>query len=525
MARPKNLTRRQFTFATTSATLVASSSSALVASSSALADATARGIHAQAATPSPAEPPVGAAAQSSAEVSATAPRRLEFPPNFLWGCATSAYQIEGAVTEDGRGPSIWDTFAHVPGKTFKGETGDIADDSYHRYKEDVLLLKNLGVAAYRFSISWPRIFPGGTGKANARGLAYYERLVDELLENGIAPYVTLFHWDLPQALPGGWRSRGTAQAFADYAGFMAKRLSDRVRHFMTINEFVCFTDLGYKIGLFAPGLKLPAAEVNQIRHHAVLAHGLAVQAIRANAPGGTQVGLAENAKVYVPVIETAEHIEAARRAFREENAAFLTAVMEGRYTDAYLAHAGADAPTVAAGDMAAIGSPLDFVGLNVYQPEYARAAETPGHGTSSPAGYVVEPRPSSFPHMASPWLFIGPEVIYWAIRHVTDLWNPAAIYITENGCPGQDLRDAAGHIEDTDRIMFLRNYLTQLQRAAAENYPVRGYFVWSLLDNFEWLDGFSKRFGLHYVDFKTLRRIPKLSAAWYREVIASNAVA
>jgi beta-glucosidase len=498
----KNLTRRQFTAAATAA-LAGASSTHL--------------SRAQSAAQSTAQPAAPSAANSPAPPP-PAPRPLQFPAGFLWGCATSAYQIEGAAAEDGRGPSIWDTYAHLPGKTFKGETGDVADDSYHRYKEDVKLLKQLGATTYRFSISWPRIFPEGTGTPNAQGLTYYERLIDELLENGIAPYVTLFHWDLPQALPGGWQSRATAQAFADYAAFIAKRLSDRVRHFMTTNEFVCFTDLSYKIGLFAPGLKLPAAEVNQIRHHAILAHGLAVQAIRANAAAGTQVGLAENARIYVPVIETAEHIEAARRAFREENAAFLTAVMEGRYTDAYLAHAGADAPKVQAGDMVAIGSPLDFVGLNVYQPEYARAA-------SSAPGYVVERRPSSFPHMASPWLFIGPEVIYWAIRHVAELWNPAAIYITENGCSGQDLRDAAGHIEDSDRVMFLRNYLTQLHRAAAENYPVRGYFLWSLLDNFEWLDGFSKRFGLHYVDFKTQQRIPKLSAAWYREVIARNAVA
>jgi beta-glucosidase len=481
----KHLTRRQFTAAAAAA--VAGASAPKISPAQA-----------------PGAPPV--------------PRPLKFPAGFLWGCATSAYQIEGAATEDGRGASIWDTYTHLPGKTFKGETGDVADDSYHRYKEDVQLLKDLGAATYRFSVSWPRIFPEGTGKANSQGLAYYEHVVDELLENGIAPYVTLFHWDLPQALPGGWRSRGTAQAFADYAAFVAKRLSDRVQHFMTINEFVCFTDLSYKIGLFAPGLKLPAAEVNQIRHHAILAHGLAVQAIRASAKGGTQVGLAENAKIYVPVIETAEHVEAAQRAFREENAAFLTAVMEGKYTDAYLAHTGADAPKVHAGDMAAIGSPLDFVGLNVYQPEYARAAASPG-------GYRVERRPASFPHMASPWLFIGPEVIYWAVRHVADLWNPAAIYITENGCPGEDRRDAAGDIEDTDRVMFLRNYLTHLHRAAAENYPVRGYFLWSLLDNFEWLDGFGKRFGLHYVDFKTLQRIPKLSASWYRAVIAGNAVA
>ncbi len=229
------------------------------------------------------------------------------------------------------------------------------------------------------------------------------------------------------------------------------------------------------------------------------------------------MGLAENAAVYVPVIETPAHIEAAKRAMREENAPFLTAVMEGRYTDGYLTREGANAPKVESGDMQAIGSPLDFVGLNVYQPDYVRA-------DSSPAGYVIEKKPASFPHMPSPWLFVGPEVIYWAARNVTKLWNPRAIYITENGCSSDDVRNAAGRIVDTDRVMFLRNYLTQLHRAVSENYPVRGYFLWSLLDNFEWADGYQKRFGIHYVDFETQQRIPKLSAEWYREVIARNAV-
>jgi beta-glucosidase len=449
---------------------------------------------------------------------ASAAKPLTFPPNFLWGCATSAYQIEGAVAAEGRGPSIWDVFAHTPGKTHLGETGDVAGDSYHLYKEDVKLLKDLGAKTYRFSLSWSRIFPEGRGQPNEPGLAYYQRLIDELLKNGIQPYVTLFHWDLPQALAGGWQSRDTAKAFADYAAYVARRLSDRVRHFMTTNEFVCFTDLSYQIGQFAPGLKLAASQVNQIRHHGILAHGLGVQAIRANSLSGTQVGLAENPKVYVPVIENAEHIEAAKRAFREENAAFLTAVMEGQYTDGYLQREGANQPKVEGGDMKIIGSPLDFVGLNVYQPEYARA-------DAGASGYAVARRPSSFPRMASPWLFIGPEVIYWAIRHTSDLWNPHAIYITENGCSCEDFREADGRIEDTDRVMFLRNYLTYLQRAAAEGYAIKGYFLWSLIDNFEWADGYSKRFGIHYVDFKTRKRSRKLSANWYREVILRNSVA
>ena len=441
----------------------------------------------------------------------------QFPPKFLWGCATAAYQIEGAVSEDGRKPSIWDTFSHTPGKTFQGETGDIADDSYHLYKEDVKLLKNLGVGAYRFSISWPRIFPDGRGQPNEKGLAYYQRVVDELLENKIAPYITLFHWDLPQALPGGWQSRDTAKAFADYAGYVSRRLSDRVGHFFTINEFASFTDAGYQTGESAPGLHLPDAQVNQVRHHAVLAHGLAVQAIRANARPKTQIGLAENADVCVPVIETHEHIEAARRATREENAPFLTAVMEGKYTDGYLRREGANAPQVEAGDMKIIGSPLDFVGLNAYTPEYVRA-------DASPAGYAIEPRQSSYPHMASPWLYIGPEVLYWAIRNVSEIWQPRTLYITENGCSADDVVTAEGRVEDTDRLMYLRNHLTHLHRAASEGYPVRGYFLWSLLDNYEWADGYSKRFGIHYVNFKTQARTPKLSAEWYREVISRNAV-
>jgi beta-glucosidase len=455
--------------------------------------------------------------QGIAATRAPSPNPLTLPSGFLWGCATSAYQIEGGVAEDGRAPSIWDTFAHTAGKTFNGQTGDVADDSYHRYQEDVKLLRDLGAKAYRFSISWSRVIPNGTGQTNPKGIAYYDRLVDELLKSGIQPFVTLFHWDLPAALSGAWQSRDTAKAFADYAGVMAKHLSDRVRHFITTNEIVCFTDLSYRVGQFAPGLKLGATQVNQVRHHGALAHGLGVQAIRANSPSATQVGIAENPRVFVPVIETPAHIEAARRAYREENAPFLTAVMEGKYTDAYLAREGASAPKVASGDMAIIGSPIDFVGLNVYQPDYVRASE-------SPLGYTIEARPGSFPHMPSPWLYVGPEVMYWAIRLTSELWKPTAIYITENGCSAEDLKQPGLGVQDTDRVMYLRNHLTHLSRAAQEGFSVKGYFLWSLLDNFEWADGFEKRFGIYHVDFDTQNRTPKLSAEWYREVIRANAV-
>ena len=444
--------------------------------------------------------------------------KLKFPDGFKWGCATAAYQIEGGAKADGRGPSLWDVFSHTPGKTHEGDTGDVANDSYHLYKTDVQLLKNLGVQTYRMSMSWSRVFPDGKGRVNQAGIDYYSRVVDELLANGITPYVTLFHWDTPAALQGGWQNRDTSKAFADYAAFSTKTLGDRVKNWMTTNEFICFTDLGYKIGQFAPGLKLPDAQVNQIRHHAILAHGLAVQAIRANTTAGTQVGLAENAIVYCPVMETPEHIEATQKATRIENGMFLTALMEGKYPDEYLQQEGANAPKVQPGDMQAIGSKLDFVGLNIYTPQYVRADSSARHG------YKVLATPTSYPHMASPWLSIGPECIYWGVRNVVDLWKIPAVYITENGTSSDDVLNPEGAVEDSDRLMYLRNHLTHLHRAASEGYPVKGYFLWSLMDNFEWADGYSKRFGIHYVDFKTQKRTPKLSAQWYKQVIAQNTV-
>ena len=457
------------------------------------------------------------AAGQTARSAATA---RSFPQGFLWGSATASYQVEGAVNEDGRGPSIWDTFSHTEGKTNNGDTGDVADDHYHRYKEDVQLMKALGLKTYRFSVAWPRVFPQGAGAPNPKGLDFYNRLVDELLANNIQPYCTLFHWDLPQALEdkGGWQSRFTSEAFATYAGYVAQHLSDRVKHFMTLNEMRSFVDIGYRDGRHAPGLKLPPAGVNKVRHHAVLAHGLGVQAIRANAKSGTRVGLAENASATVPVIETPEHIAAAKKAYREANAGYLTAIMEGRYTDAYLAHAGADAPKFTDADMKAIGSPVDFVGLNVYNPSYIRADD-------SPSGFAFIPAPASFPHMMSNWLHVGPEALYWSPKLAAEIWNIKEIYITENGASSADVLTPDGHVYDSDRVMFLRNYLTQLHRAVSEGVPVRGYFCWSLMDNYEWADGYAYRFGLHYVDFATQKRTPKLSANFYREVIASNGLA
>jgi beta-glucosidase len=346
---------------------------------------------------------------TTAATPASAGRR--FPGGFYWGVATSAYQVEGAWNEDGKGESIWDRFAHTPGKIKNGHTGDVANDHYHRYAEDVALMNSIGANAYRFSIAWPRIFPGGTGRPNPKGVGFYSRLVDELLAAGIEPFATLYHWDLPQALKdryGGWQSVETVRAFADYAGYVAAQLGDRVTHFFTINEFRSFVEAGYRgtdvqvgggktLHLGAPPeLQLPAAELNQVRHHAVLGHGLAVQAIRASGRAGTRVGFAENMAAAVPVIDTPEYVQAAETATRELNAAFLTVMLEGRYTDAYLAGAGRDAPRFTGEELAAIGSPVDFAGINVYRPNvYVTPSDTP-------PGYRTTPISASHPRWPPP---------------------------------------------------------------------------------------------------------------------------
>lgn len=460
------------------------------------------------------------AAQQSAETGHPQADFYKFPDKFLWGCATAAYQVEGAAEADGRGPSIWDTFSHTRGKVANNDTGDVSADDYHRYKEDVQILKSLGCKVYRFSTAWPRIFPSGTGQPNERGIDFYNRLVDELLANGIEPYCTLFHWDLPQTLQDrykGWQSRETSAAFGEYAGYVASKLSDRVRHFFTMNEFSSFVDLGHKQGIHAPGLKLPPAQLNQVRHNAVLAHGLAVQAIRAKGKPGTKVGLAENLLSGIPAIEAEPHLKAAAQATRFLNAQYLTVIMEGRYMDEYLQEQGAAAPKFTQEDLKIIGSPLDFIGINIYTPVYVQA-----DGTK--AGFSVLKKPQSYPHMASPWLDIGPEALYWGPRNVASIWGVKELYITENGCSSADVLTPDGQVNDTDRVMYLRNYISKLHRATVEGYPVRGYFLWSLMDNFEWADGYGLRFGIYYVDYKTLKRYPKLSAHWYREVIRRNAV-
>ena len=465
-----------------------------------------------------------AAAQSVPAIYPATPHR--FSENFIWGTATASYQVEGAVHEDGRGPSIWDTFSHTPGKTYQGQTGDIADDFYHRYHEDIASMKQLGVGGFRFSIAWPRVFPEGTGTPNPRGLDFYKRLVDALREANIEPFCTLFHWDLPQALQdkyGGWTSRATAQAFADYVHYTVGQLSDRISHWMTINEFGSYIDLGYGIGVFAPGLKLPRKEWMQTRHNAVYAHGLAVQAARAAATRPIQVGLAEDMTGVMPAIEDDAHIRAAEIGLREENAWHVTAIFEGRYTDHYLQSLGPDAPVFTPEEMKVISTPIDFLGINIYTTQEAVPSD-------AAPGYRMVPRPASYPHMASDWIFFNPQAVYWTPKLTSTLWNVKTIYITENGCSSDDVlhtdaQHPEGFVLDSDRVMYLRNYLTQLQRGVGEGVPVHGYFLWSLLDNYEWASGYSKRFGITYVDFETQKRTPKLSYDFYRQIIRTNSLA
>lgn len=455
-----------------------------------------------------------------------------FPEGFYWGVATSAYQIEGAWNEDGKGPSIWDTYSQTPGKIKNGDTGDVANDHYHRYKEDVALMKSLGATAYRFSISWPRIFPEGTGTPNQKGLDFYSRLVDELNAAGIEPFATLYHWDLPQNLQdkyGGWQSSEISKAFGEYSGLMAKTLSDRVRHFFTINEFKQVTETAYRgvelhvqgktVRLMnAPGILLEDGPLNQVRHNAVLGHGLAVQAVRAMARAGTKVGPAENMPHAVPVIDAPDHVKAAAAATRALNPYFFVPMLEGNYDEAYLKKAGKDAPKFTDAEMKIISSPVDFIGINVYIPTMVVKA------SDQPPGYEEVPFSISHPKMFSDWHRLAPESQYWSPRLLHELWKPKEIYITENGCAAADELAKDGNVYDYDRVMYLRNGMMWQQRATAEGVPIKGNFYWSTMDNFEWINGYGDRFGLIHVDFKTQKRTPKLSAQWYREAAGRNEV-
>lgn len=447
-----------------------------------------------------------------------------FPKDFLWGTATASYQIEGAANEGGRAPSVWDTYCRMPGRIKSDHTGDVAIDHYHRFKEDVALMKDMGVKAYRFSVAWPRILPTGRGQVNQEGVNFYHRLIDELVAADIQPWMTLFHWDLPQALQdeiGGWASKDIAKYFGEFAALCAREYSDRVKHYMTVNELSAFTDCGYGPSPMNPPLFVTDVKGrNQVRHNALLAHGNAIRALRANASSDLKIGFAHNAGSRVPAVATEANIAAAKRMFYYQEMYRLVPMMEGKYPDLYLQEAGANAPDFTDEEMDIISSPMDFIGINCYRS----------------AGYFVENKENlktgsksletakGHPHMHAEWITFDPESIYWLARYIHEFWNVKEIYVTENGCGCDDHVTFNGEVHDTDRITYMRSYLKEVLRANAEGIPLNGYFAWSMFDNFEWRDGYTTRFGLHYVNYETQERIPKYSAHFYRETIAHNAI-
>ena len=445
----------------------------------------------------------------------------QFPKNFIWGAAASSYQIEGAAQEDGKGLSVWDEFCRKEGTIKSGETGEIACDHYHRFRQDVRLLKEIGVKAYRLSISWPRVLPEGIGTPNAKGIAFYSNLIDCLLEHGIEPWITLFHWDYPLALfkKGGWLCRESADWFAQYARVVVDALSDRVSHWMTINEPKCFIGFGHQTGYHAPGLKLSFPEVLLAAHHALLGHGKAVAAIRADAKTAPVIGVAPDSFVKFPATETDADIRAARKSMFAVNAKnvfnnnwFSDPMVLGRYPEDGVALFGGDMPPVPAGDWEIIRQPLDFFGINIYQGMAIRAG---ADGAPQP----LPPIPGR-PLTTMEW-GVTPQALYWGPRFFYERYH-LPIVITENGMADCDWVHADGRVRDPQRIDFVNRYLKEYARAIQDGVDGRGYFYWSIVDNFEWADGYAKRFGLAHVDYATQNRTIKDSGQWYREVIESN---
>ncbi|MGW0478828.1 GH1 family beta-glucosidase [Nonomuraea sp. NPDC003214] len=432
---------------------------------------------------------------------------------FLWGTATAAYQIEGAADEDGRGPSIWDTFSHEPGRTRDGHTGDVACDHYHRWPEDVALMSELGVGAYRFSIAWPRVQPSGAGPANPKGLDFYERLVDALLAAGITPVPTLFHWDLPQAAQdrGGWLNRDTAHRFADYAALVAGRLADRVPMWITLNEPFVHMAYGHALGLHAPGQAL-LLDAMPVAHHQLLAHGLATAALRA--AGAGQVLLTNNCTPVWAASDAAEDVAAAEAYDILHNRLFNDPVLTGAYPD-LSAYGAKELGFVRDGDLAVIAAPLDGLGVNYYNPTRIAAPAGPGLPFTD-AGVTGHPT------TAFGWPVVPDglrELLTGLLARYGDALPP--VYVTENGCSQPDVPGPDGTVDDQDRIAYLDRHIAAVHAARREGVDVRGYFVWSLLDNFEWAEGYHQRFGLVHVDFATGRRTPKASYHWLRAHLAT----
>jgi beta-glucosidase len=450
----------------------------------------------------------------------SSPRALaqRFPPDFLWGTATAAYQIEGGATDDGRGESIWDRFSHTPGKTHAGDTGDVACDHYHRWGEDVALMRELGVSAYRLSIAWSRILPRGAGAINEAGLAWYERLIDALLEAGIQPWVTLYHWDLPQSLQdrGGWAARDTVDGFGAYADVVARRLGDRVAGWITHNEPWVAAFAGHLHGRHAPGLSdLPTAL--QVSHHLLLSHGRAMAAIR-GAVRGAKVGITLNTTLGRPASESPEDATAAERFDRHLNAWFMDPLYGRGYPADLVEWYGAAMPSVSDADLAEIAAPMDFLGVNFYFPQYVRNAERgPDRelGTTTLRADELAARGFEVTEMGWP---VAPDAFRELLVRTWETYRPAEMYVTENGAAFPD-QLVDGRVDDPRRIAYLTSHLEAAAQAIDAGAPLRGYFVWSLLDNFEWAFGYSKRFGLTYVDYQTQRRILKNSGRWYADLL------
>jgi beta-glucosidase len=434
------------------------------------------------------------------------------PSDFLWGAATSAFQIEGAAHEDGRGASIWDTFCATPGKVRAGETGEIACDFYNRYPADIALLQELGIDALRFSIAWPRVLPAGRGPVNSKGLDFYDRLVDALLAAGIRPFVTLYHWDLPQLLEdeGGWPVRTTAEAFAGYAEVVGARLGDRVRDWITHNEPACTSWLGYGLGVHAPG-RTNAADALAAAHHVLLSHGWAMDALRRHSPEA-EVGIVLDSWPIHPATDDPADVAAARAADGRTSRLFFDGVLRGTYPEDVLAGFASAVPDVHPGDMAAISAPTDFLGINNYSRRVVRAGED---------GVPVDVWPEGARLTDMGWE-VYPAGLAEVLTRLHREYGVESLYVTENGAAFSDVRTHDGRIHDVERIDYLRSYLNAVAGAIADGVPVRGYFVWSLLDNFEWALGYAKRFGIVHVDFPTLQRTPKDSFHWLRERIAAS---
>jgi beta-glucosidase len=445
----------------------------------------------------------------------------EFPDRFVWGAATAAYQVEGGATHGGRGASIWDMLCNKAGAIYGGHDGSVSSDHYGRYRQDIALFEKLGLSGYRFSVSWPRVLPNGVGRPNAEGLAFYDRIVDGLLEAGITPYVTLFHWDLPLELyhRGGWLNREVADWFAEYAALVVNELGDRVSHWITLNEPQVFVGHGHYDGRHAPGLTFSLSEMLRCGHHALLAHGRAVAAIRAESRGPARIGFAPMGFPKLPASESAADVAAARESMysvvqpNHWNLTWWTdPVILGHYPEDGLRLFGKDAPVASSADLDVISASTDFLGLNIYQGSVVRAG-----AQGKPE---VLPTPPGFPLTAFNWP-VTPEALYWGPRFAYERYQKP-ILITENGLSCRDWPSLDGRVHDSQRIDFLTRHVRELHRAVASGVPVEGYFHWSALDNFEWADGYKERFGLIYVDYETGERIPKDSYHWYAQIIASR---